>query len=74
MNEFYLAGHSFGGYLAGNYALKYPQYVKKLLLLSPIGIRVPDQNETWEERMGRRRQSGNGPPKWVEGAVGFVWA
>jgi cardiolipin-specific phospholipase len=36
--EYYLAGHSLGGYLATVFALKYPQNIKKLLLLSPVGI------------------------------------
>ena len=39
LQGFYLAGHSFGGYLVGNYALEYHQYLKKVILLSPIGIR-----------------------------------
>ena len=38
MEEFVLAGHSFGGYVSGLYALKYPKNIKKLLLLSPLGI------------------------------------
>jgi pimeloyl-ACP methyl ester carboxylesterase len=38
IKDFYLAGHSFGGYICGNYALKYPQYIKKLLMLSPAGV------------------------------------
>lgn len=36
-NGFILSGHSFGGYIAGMYTLAYPQHVKKLLALSPIG-------------------------------------
>lgn len=32
-------GHSFGGYIAANYAIKYHQFLKKLILLSPIGIK-----------------------------------
>jgi len=28
LKGFYLAGHSFGGYICGHYALKYPQYIK----------------------------------------------
>lgn len=35
-------GHSFGAYVCGNYALKYPQNIKKVILLSPIGIKVSD--------------------------------
>jgi cardiolipin-specific phospholipase len=38
LTDFYLAGHSLGGYIVGCYALKYHQHIKKLLLLSPIGI------------------------------------
>ena len=37
--DFYLVGHSFGGYLSGLYATKYPQHVKKLVMVSPIGIK-----------------------------------
>lgn len=33
-----LFGHSLGGYLATCYALKYPQHVEKLILVSPAGI------------------------------------
>ncbi len=38
-SNFYLIGHSFGGYISGNYATQYPQHIKKLILISPIGIR-----------------------------------
>ena len=38
-----LGGHSFGGFICGLYACKYPQYVKKLLMFSPLGINpMPD--------------------------------
>ena len=33
-----LAGHSMGGYLSVAYAERYPQYVEKLILLSPVGV------------------------------------
>lgn len=33
-----LMGHSFGGYLSCVYAMKYPQHVEKLILVSPVGI------------------------------------
>jgi pimeloyl-ACP methyl ester carboxylesterase len=37
---FYLAGHSFGGYICGQYALRYNQNIKKLILLSPAGVMI----------------------------------
>ncbi len=36
--RFVLAGHSLGGYLSARYALKYPQAVEGLVLISPAGI------------------------------------
>lgn len=41
INKFYLAGHSLGGYFVSAYALKFPNDVLKLLLLSPAGITNP---------------------------------
>ena len=43
LKGFFLAGHSFGGYICGHYVCKYPYHVKKLLMLSPAG--VVDKNE-----------------------------
>ncbi|ODV79634.1 alpha/beta-hydrolase [Suhomyces tanzawaensis NRRL Y-17324] len=34
----YLIGHSFGGYWSGSYSLKYPDNLKHLILLSPVGV------------------------------------
>ena len=36
--EYYLGGHSLGGFIASRYMLKYPKGIKKVLLLSPAGI------------------------------------
>ena len=41
LTNFYLTAHSYGGYMSGHYAVKYHQHIKKLLLLSPIGTKVP---------------------------------
>jgi cardiolipin-specific phospholipase len=38
LERFTLAGHSFGGYIAGCYAESFPQYVSKLVLISSIGV------------------------------------
>ncbi len=39
LGEFYLMGHSFGGALACKIAIKYPQEVKKLFLISAASVR-----------------------------------
>ena len=45
LSKFTLIGHSMGGYLAAIYALKYPQHVEKLILLSPVGIPEPPKED-----------------------------
>jgi pimeloyl-ACP methyl ester carboxylesterase len=42
LKDFYLVGHSFGGYVCGNYALKHHSKIKKLILLSPLGLKLTD--------------------------------
>ena len=48
IEKFHLAGHSFGGYISGQYAARYPDKVKKLSLLSPVGFTKHDQELTIE--------------------------
>ncbi|KAJ3372994.1 hypothetical protein HDU91_001676 [Kappamyces sp. JEL0680] len=38
LNTMVLVGHSLGGYLSTAYALKYPERVEKLILVSPVGV------------------------------------
>lgn len=38
IENFVLAGHSLGGFLAGKYALKYPKHISSLVLISPVGV------------------------------------
>lgn len=72
IDKFYLAGHSFGGYIAGLYTAKYPQNVIKLHLVSPIGCRVTPEGETWQQRF-EERPDGSGPPGYVKPMMGFFW-
>ncbi|KAJ2501654.1 hypothetical protein GGH96_001727 [Coemansia sp. RSA 1972] len=52
-----LCGHSFGGYMSALYALKYPERVEKLVLVSPIGI--PEAPPDFEDRL----RQGHGPAR-----------
>jgi pimeloyl-ACP methyl ester carboxylesterase len=38
LDKITLLGHSLGGYLSTSYALKYPERVEKLVLISPVGV------------------------------------
>jgi cardiolipin-specific phospholipase len=40
-----LLGHSLGGYLAAVYALKYPEHIERLIMVSPVGIPVNPYEE-----------------------------
>mmetsp|Transcript_13499 Transcript_13499/g.38358 ORF Transcript_13499/g.38358 Transcript_13499/m.38358 type:complete len:313 (+) Transcript_13499:397-1335(+) len=48
VDKMVLVGHSMGGYLATVYALKHPEHVKHLVLVSPAGI--PAMPEDWEPK------------------------
>jgi len=49
LEEFQLAGHSFGGYMSAQYSLRYQNRVKKLFLLSPAGLTKYEQEITSED-------------------------
>ena len=70
LTNFYVAAHSYGGYLWGTYAAKYPQHIRKLILLSPLGLKVAPEN--WDlKRM--RFMRGRGPPKWAVAIARNLW-
>ena len=51
--DYYLLGHSFGGYIAAEYAMKHPENITKLIMMSPIGMpRPPDSSRLPREDYG----------------------
>ena len=70
ITNFYLIGHSYGGFVAGNYASFYPQHVRKLILLSPLGCKPrPEKNHLKYLRF----KGGRGPPKWAAALGTKTW-
>ena len=39
ITDFNVGAHSYGGYIFGTYAAAYPQHIRKLVLLSPLGVK-----------------------------------
>jgi pimeloyl-ACP methyl ester carboxylesterase len=54
LTQFVLLGHSFGGYIAALYSVKYGQHVSQLVLASPLGLPERDAGNAtrWKARMG----------------------
>lgn len=72
LKDLYFIGHSLGGYLVGNYVVKYPQYVKKFILASPVGV-CPElsagEKKSWADLVKNQAE----PPVFVEPFMKFVW-
>ena len=64
LEKFILLGHSFGGYLSAAYTIKYPMYVRHLVLNDPWGL--PNRVEEIENGRGMKL------PKWVHLAAMVV--
>ena len=60
LTDFYLVGHSFGGYIAGLYALAYKQHIRKVLFISPIGFSKRPQHWSFEKVKMRKVKDHNG--------------
>jgi cardiolipin-specific phospholipase len=66
----YFAGHSLGGYVAAVYALRHPEDVIKLILLSPVGL--PEKPDTFtHQEVVERFDSWKG--KAYAKAVLYLW-
>mmetsp|Transcript_24995 Transcript_24995/g.48827 ORF Transcript_24995/g.48827 Transcript_24995/m.48827 type:complete len:414 (+) Transcript_24995:75-1316(+) len=50
-----LVGHSLGGYLCANYAIRHPDHVLRLLLVSPegLGVRPEEKKSSWQLRAAK---------------------
>jgi pimeloyl-ACP methyl ester carboxylesterase len=72
IKDFILAGHSFGGFTVGLYAIKYHHYIKKLLMLSPAGVHSKPADFNLDEELenfpAERRM-----PKFVYKMTPMVW-
>lgn len=49
LEKVYLAGHSLGGWIAASCALKYPEKVQGLILLSPEGVEIDGFEKRWQK-------------------------
>ena len=46
LDNFTLLCHSFGGYIGGWYALRFPEHVSRIIFMSPLGVdRIPEDIE-----------------------------
>lgn len=77
LTDFFLMGHSFGGFISGHYALQYPQHVKKLVLMSPIGIGGYQEDNiddmTIEEASEKSNPCSKDFPLAVRWGLNIVW-
>jgi len=55
VDYFSLLGHSFGGYMACQYAAKYQENIKRLYLVSPLGVSKITEDTNSEEEKFRNR-------------------
>lgn len=51
LRDFILIGHSLGGYVCGQYASQYHQHIKKLVLITPLGLSSKPKTWTPEEEL-----------------------
>jgi cardiolipin-specific phospholipase len=57
INKMTLVGHSLGAYLVTAYALKYPQHVNRLVLLSPAGVNAGPDTVVPDAEFERQRSN-----------------
>lgn len=70
LEKMVLLGHSFGGYFAACYTMKYPQHVDSLILASPVGMLERNPGEGISEE---RIQSLTWWQRWLFFRVKRMW-
>ncbi|KAL2458028.1 1-acylglycerol-3-phosphate O-acyltransferase [Forsythia ovata] len=65
LSNFILLGHSFGGYVAAKYALKYPEHIQHLVLVGSAGF--SSETEHMSERLTRFRST------WKGAIMNHLW-
>lgn len=72
--EYYLAGHSMGGYLSAQYALHYPSMISGLVLISPIGLeKLPDKQVSFLANFPKLVKSFGFKTSMTLAMVRFLW-
>ena len=72
LSQMNLLGHSWGSFLAINYALKYPRRIKKLILVSSFGVSSKFLNEFVKNREARRTKDDSLALKKIMSSDGFA--
>jgi len=67
-SDYVLAGHSMGGYLSVHFALKHPEKISKLILISPVGFPIMPEGFK-EKKLGMQ----TGFKKFKETAKASLW-
>ena len=65
LSKMILCAHSLGAYCCVLYALKYPQYIDHLVLISPVGI--PEKPEEYDRGIAGNRNI----PLWIRWMIRF---
>lgn len=66
LNNFVLLGHSFGGYIAAKYSLKYPEHVQHLILVGPAGFTSETESDK-SERLAKFKAT------WKGAVLNHLW-
>ena len=69
LTDFFLCGHSYGAYLTGTYAVKYPQHIRKLVLISPLGLKVRPKDFD----ISKQKFNGGEHPWWARAFLRSLW-